>query len=239
MPNAFIEKLGRRDTLSEAEKEALERISTRTRTCRFGDVIVRQDEHLSESTVLVDGFAGRAKMLRNGRRQIVAVHVAGDFVDLHSFVLKRLDHSVVALTPCRLAAVRHSDLERITEDFPHLTRLLWLSTVIDGAIHRAWLAAMGRRSAVDQLAHFVCEMFLRLEVVGQTEGNRMVLPFTQPELGDILGLSSVHVNRVLQKLRGENFLRWQDQVITILDWPGLCRTAEFDPSYLSLQKEPR
>jgi CRP-like cAMP-binding protein len=239
MSNTLIQKLERRDTLSAAEREALERLTVRTQTYRFGETIVKQDEHLMESKVLQEGFAGRVKMMRNGRRQIVAVHITGDFVDLHSFVLKRLDHAIVALTPCRLASVDHADLQTITEQFPHLTRMLWLSTLIDGAMHRAWLAAMGGRSAAGQLAHFVCEMFVRLEMVGQTNGNSMVLPFTQPELGDILGLSSVHVNRVLQGLRGEGLLRWQDDVVTILDLPGLYRAAEFDPSYLSLQKEPR
>ena len=201
--------------------------------------MVREDEHYNECTLLLEGFAARVKTLRSGKRQIVSVHVTGDFVDLHSFVLKRIDHSIVALTPCRIANVAHQDLEAITENFPHLTRLLWLGTVIDGAIHRAWLAAMGGRSAAGQLAHFICEMFLRLQAIGHTDGSSMVLPFTQPELGDILGLSSVHVNRVLQGLRSDNLVRWQDQSITILNWDGLSRLAEFDSTYLSLQKERR
>lgn len=239
MTNPLIQKLDKRDPLSSEERAALERIIVRTRTCRFGEVVVHQDQHLDESTLLLDGFMARAVVLRNGKRQITAVHVTGDFVDLHSFLLKRLDHSVEALTPCTFAVVPHKDLEQITEKFPHLTRLLWLCTVVDGAIHRAWIAAMGRRSSAGHMAHFLCEMFLRLQVVGQVNDLSFRLPLTQIELGDILGLSSVHVNRTIQDLRARALVHWQDQVVTILDWDKLRQTAEFDPTYLSLQREPR
>ncbi|MDX7953304.1 Crp/Fnr family transcriptional regulator [Lichenihabitans sp. Uapishka_5] len=239
MANPLVQKLQHRDTLSAEEQAALEALSLDTRSFRVGETMVRQDEVQDRSTLLLEGFAARVRSTRSGKRQIVAVHLTGDFVDLHSFVLKRIDHSIEALTPCRIASVPHTALTAITERFPHLTRLLWLSTVIDGAVHRAWLAAMGSRSAAGHLAHFICEMFLRLQAVAQTEGQTMRLPFTQTEIGEILGLSSVHVNRTLQNLRAESLLRWQDGVITILDWAGLQRAAEFDPVYLSLQKEPR
>lgn len=239
MPNPLIQKLEQRDELSAAERDALEAIVLETRSYRFGEAMVRQGEPLRHSVLLLDGFAARVSATRSGKRQIVAIHVAGDFVDLHSFVLKRIDHSIEALTTCRVAIVPHAALKDVTERFPHLTRMLWLSTVIDGAIHRAWISAMGSRSAGGQFAHFICEMFLRLQSIGHTEGLTMRLPFTQAEIGEILGLSSVHVNRTLQNLRAENLLRWQDQVITILNWDGLQRIAEFDPVYLSLHKEQR
>lgn len=239
MPNPLVQKLERRDALSSEERAVLEDLTLDARSYRFGEVIVRRDDHLDHSCLLLDGFASRVRSTRGGKRQIVAVHVTGDFVDLHSFVLKRIDHAIEALTPCRIAMVPHATLAQITERFPHLTRLLWLSTVIDGAIHRAWLYAMGTCSAAGQFAHFLCEMFLRLQAIGQTDGPSMRLPFTQVEIGEILGLSSVHVNRTLQGLRADDLLRWQDQVITILDWDGLARVAEFDATYLSLTKEDR
>ena len=239
MANLLVQKLEQRDDLSPEEREALEAIVLETKTYRFGEYIVRQGETPDRSVLLLDGFAARVSATRLGKRQIVAIHVPGDFVDLHSFVLKRIDHGIETLTTCKVAIVPHAALRDITERFPHLTRLLWLSTVIDGAIHRAWLSAMGSRSAGGNFAHFICEMFLRLQSIGHTDGQTMRLPFTQAELGEILGLSSVHVNRTLQNLRAENLLRWQDQVITILDWEGLQRVAEFDPVYLSLKKEHR
>lgn len=239
MSNALIQKLEKRDELSAAERQALSGIIVRHRSCRAGDVIVLEDTTLTESTLLLEGFTARSKTLKDGKRQITAVQVTGDFVDLPSFVLKTIDHTIEALTPCRIANVSHKDLEIITEQFPHLTRMLWLTTVIDAAIHRAWLVSMGRRSSLGQIAHFVCEMYLRLQMVGQTEGTTLRLPFTQVELGDIMGLSSVHVNRVLQELRAQALLQWQGQLVTITDWDRLADAAEFDPTYLSLRREHR
>lgn len=235
MTNLLIQKLEKRDTLSEVERQALSSLVVRTRTCAAGEILVREDDVLSESTLVLEGFTARTKTLRDGKRQITAVHVSGDFVDLHAFLLKRIDHSIEALTPCTIAAVGHRDLERITEQFPHLTRMLWLSTTIDAAIQRTWLVAMGRRSSIAQMAHFVCEMFLRLQVIGRTEDLSFRLPLTQIELGDILGLSSVHVNRVLQDLRARDHLQWRDQTVTISNWDQLVHLAEFDPTYLSLE----
>jgi CRP-like cAMP-binding protein len=239
MSNPLVQKLESRDTLSTDERQALAAVIMRTRMFRAGELMIREDQVLTESTLILEGFAARTKTLRDGKRQITSVHIGGDFVDLHAFLLKKIDHSIEALTACTVAIVPHRELERITEQHPHLTRMLWLSTVIDAAVHRTWLVAMGRRSAAAQMAHFVCEMFLRLQVIGQTQDRRFRLPLTQMELGDIMGLSSVHVNRVLQDLRGRALLQWQEQVVTILNWDKLSELAEFDPTYLSMQKVSR
>ena len=182
---------------------------------------------------MLEGFSARYKLLANGRRQITALHVPGDFVDLHSFLLARMDHGVVALTPCRIGV----ELRVITDRYPNLTRLLWLTTLLDGAIHREWLVAMGRRSALGHTAHLICELFLRLKSIGRTEGNSMQLPITQAELGDTLGISTVHVNRVVQELRNQRLITWRGEKLTIDDWDGLREAAEFDPTYLHLGRQ--
>jgi CRP-like cAMP-binding protein len=239
MPNPLVLKLEQRDRLSDDEKRVLESAISRVRVVEADEDIVHEGEHTSESSLLLDGFAARYKIFSNGRRQITAIYVPGDFVDLHSFLLKVMDHGVLALTPCRVAVVPHPALERITDEHPHLTRLLWLSTLIDGAIHREWLTTMGRLSATAQMAHFICELFLRLKAVGRVDGNTIQLPLTQAELGDTLGLSTVHVNRVLQELRKEGLIRWQGDALTILDWERLEKVGEFTPTYLNLQHEHR
>lgn len=239
MPNPLVLKLEQRDQLSDEEKRVLESAITRVRVVEADEDIVREGDHPSESNLLLDGFAARYKIFSNGRRQITAIHVAGDFVDLHSFLLKTMDHGVLALTPCRVAVVPHATLEKITDEYPHLTRLLWLNTLIDGAIHREWLTAMGRLSATAHMTHFICELFLRLKAVGRTEGETIQLPLTQAELGDTLGLSTVHVNRVLQELRKEGLIRWQGDALTVLDWERLKAVGEFTSTYLSLQHEHR
>lgn len=239
MHNPLVLKLEQRDHLSEDERRVLENAISRVRVVEADEDIVHEGESPSESSLLLDGFAARYKIFANGRRQITAIHVAGDFVDLHSFLLKIMDHGVLALTPCRVAVVPHAVLERITGEHPHLTRLLWLSTLIDGAIHREWLNAMGRLSATANLAHFICELFLRLKIVGRTDGDTFQLPLTQAELGDALGLSTVHVNRVLQELRKEGLIRWQGDALTILDRERLENVGEFAPTYLHLQHRRR
>jgi CRP-like cAMP-binding protein len=239
MPNPLLLKLERRDQLSDDEKRVLEGAVSRVRVVEADEDIVREGDQPAESILLLDGFAARYKIFSNGRRQITAIHVAGDFVDLHSFLLKTMDHGVLALTPCRIAAVPHATLEKITDEHPHLTRLLWLSTLIDGAIHREWLTTMGRLSATAQMAHFICELFLRLRAVERAEGDTIQLPLTQAELGDTLGLSTVHVNRVLQELRKEGLIRWQGDALTILDWKRLEEVGEFTSTYLNLQHEHR
>ncbi|MXQ11902.1 Crp/Fnr family transcriptional regulator [Microvirga makkahensis] len=232
-------KLEQHDRLSDEEKRVLENAISRIRVVEADEDIVHEGDHPSESNLLLDGFAARYKIFSNGRRQITAIHVPGDFVDLHSFLLRAMDHGVLALTPCRIAVVPHTMLERITAEHPHLTRLLWLNTLVDGAIHREWLTAMGRLSATAHMAHFICELFLRLNAVGRTDGDTIQLPLTQAELGDTLGLSTVHVNRVLQELRKEGLIRWQGDALTILDWERLKTVGEFTPTYLNLQHEDR
>src|SRR5919199_345555 len=173
MLQALVTKLERRDQLSAEERRVLEGTVARVREVKADEDIVREGDQPSESSVMLDGFSARYKILSNGRRQITALHVLGDFVDLHSFLLGKMDHGVVALTPCRVGVVPHEELRAITDRYPHLTRLLWLNTLIDGAIHREWLLAMGRRSALGHTAHLICELFLRLQAVGQVDGNTM------------------------------------------------------------------
>jgi transcription initiation factor IIE alpha subunit len=121
----------------------------------------------------------------------------------------------------------------------HLGRLLWLSTLIDAAIHREWLVAMGRCPALNQIAHLVCELFLRLQAVGLTQGTSFKLRLTQTELGDVLGLSTVPVNRIIQQLRTDGLVTWREERVQVEDWARLQEVAEFDPPFLNLDNEPR
>ena len=202
-------------------------------------VLIRKGVELSESMLLLEGMLCRFKDLRDGRRQLLELHVAGDFADLHSFTLKRLDHNVMSLTLCRIATVAHDNLRRITEQHPHLARVYWFMTNMDAAIQREWTMSLGRRDAAARLAHLFCELYVRLEIVGLTRGHEFDCPLTQADIAEYVGLTPVHVNRTLQRLRREELIRFERQVLTILDWPGLQRAAEFDPSYLYLERIAR
>jgi CRP-like cAMP-binding protein len=234
----LIEKLARRDHLTDAERRALVVIMAPPRSVAARQDIVSEHDRPSHSTLLISGFAGRYVTLPDGRRQITEISVPGDFVDLHSLLMKQMDHGVVALTDATVANAPHDRLRRLTETHPHLTRLLWLDTVIDGAIHRQLIASMGRKTGLGQLAHLVAELYVRLEVVGLASELSYDLPLSQAVIGDALGLSAVHVSRLVGELRDRGILDWTQSRVTILSWPRLIAAGDFDPTYLRLQREP-
>jgi CRP-like cAMP-binding protein len=239
MIEKLLLKLRVRDEVSAAEEAALRAAPAEERDYPADRTFIREGQELDVSTLLVEGLVCRYKDLRDGSRQITALHVAGDFVDLHSFTLKRLDHNIMTLTPCRVALVPHPRLKEITETLPHLTRLLWFSTTLDAAIQREWELSLGRRTALAKTAHLFCELKVRLGVIGLATEAGYALPLTQAELGECLGLTAVHVNRTLRELRERGLVEFRDHEVKILDFTGLARVAEFKDNYLYLEKRPR
>lgn len=236
---ALILKLRKRDRLSDHEASVLCAAVERVEAIPAGRVMTSPGEPLTHSTLLIDGFVSRFKDLPDGQRQITEIHVPGDFADLHGYLLKRLEHHIGALTPVRVAYFPHAALTRISEQEPHLARLLWLSTLMDAALQRERILSVGRRSALGRIAHLFCELHARLEVVGQAGGRGFRFPVTQSDLADATGLTSVHVNRMLRQLRNERMMTFRGGMVEIHDRDGIERVAEFDRSYLFLASEPR
>jgi CRP-like cAMP-binding protein len=243
MENLLVERLIRnleaRDPLSDEEKRVLHDMISSVRDVAPNEDMVREGDRPAHSILLFEGFTCRAVVLSGGQRQITSIHIPGDFVDLHGFLLKVMDHSVTSLTACRIGLVPHATLREISEKHPHLTRLLWLGTLIDAAIHRRWITSLGRQSALAHIAHLLCEMFLRQKEAGITDGPVFRVPMTQVRLADALGLSTVHTNRVVREVRATGFVEWDGETATMKDFNGLAKLADFDPVYLSLQREPR
>jgi CRP-like cAMP-binding protein len=236
---ALLLKLRVRDVVGGEEEEVLRASVGEIRSHPAGRTLVRSGTTLSASTLLIEGIVCRYKDLADGQRQIMELHVAGDFVDLHGFLLKRLDHNIGAITPVRVALVPHDAIRGITETHPHLGRMLWFSTLLDAAIHREKILSIGRRSAVARIAQILCELLVRLRLVGLADEKGYALPLTQADLADVTGLTSVHVNRMLKRLRDEKLLTFRGGRVTISDWDGLQRLAQFDPTYLHLERRPR
>jgi len=232
-------KLLRRDELAEFELQALRESVSGTRDYLLDEMIVEAGQTVNQSNVLLEGLVCRAKDLSDGRRQIMEVHVPGDFIDLHSFLLKKLEHNLEALTPARIATVPHERVKIITERWPHLARMLWHSTLVDAALHREKILSVGRRSALSRLAHLFCELHVRFGVVEMVDGMSYALPLTQSQLADAAGLTQVHVNRTLRELRDRDLVVFRNGRVDILNWDGLVDVAEFDPAYLYLDKQPR
>jgi len=239
MIDSLLLKLRKRDTISPEEEEVLRDIIAEVEEVPARKTVVRRGEPLNRSILLLEGLMCRHKDLRDGGRQITALHVTGDFLDLHGFTLKQVDHDVMALSPCRIAYARHDDLTRLTETHPHLTRLLWFSTNLDAAIHREWEVSLGQRTGAARAAHLFCEVYTRLEIVGRLDGGAYALPMNQSELGECLGLTVVHTNRVLKELREQGLVQFGKGRVVIEDIEGLKAYAEFDPTYLYLDAVAR
>lgn len=239
MIDVHLSKLRKRDEISKEEAQAIAAAARDIRDIPADQYVVRRGVELTTSTLLLRGVVCRFKDMRGGQRQITELHVAGDFVDLHSFTLKRLDHDIISLTPCRIATVPHDQLRKITEKFPHFTRVYWFLTNLDAAIQREWTISLGRRSAIARVAHLFCELFIRLEIVVLTRGSSFDFPLTQTDIAECVGLTPVHVNRMLQELRRRNFIELENKHLTILDWNGLRQIGEFSDDYLYLERKAR
>ena len=237
--DAYIRKLRARDEVSAEEERAVRGAFTEIRDVPAYRTVIRAGEELSVSLLVADGILGRYKDLRDGQRQFSELHVAGDFADLHGFTLKRLDHSLLALTRCRIAVAPHERLQAITEAHPHLARLFWFSTNLDAAIHREWVLSMGCRTALARTAHLFCELQVRLAIVGLADEGGYELGLTQSALAECLGLTPVHVNRTLRALRERGLVEFRGGRVSIRDLAALRRAAEFDPAYLYLERRPR
>ncbi|HWT11884.1 MAG TPA: Crp/Fnr family transcriptional regulator [Allosphingosinicella sp.] len=235
----LLRKLRVRDEVSAREEEVLRSAIEHFETFRAGKTIIRTGALLNRSMLLIEGLVARYKDLSDGQRQIMEIHVPGDFTDLHGFPLKMLDHDIGSISEVTAGFVPHERLQRITEEEPHLTRLLWMSTLMDAAIQRERILSVGRRPAMGRIAHLMCELHVRFDAVGMTEGMTFPFPFTQMDLGDSTGLTSVHVNRMLRELREQGLLTFRGGRVTIHDWERLQAAAEFDPVYLHLDRRPR
>lgn len=199
-----------------------------------GESIVREGDRPQQSFVLLDGLACTFKLSARGDRQIMAVHVRGDLPDVQSLHLKVMDCSIGALSPCRIGLIEHSVLRKLSRESPAVAAALWRHTLIEAAIFREWVLNVGRRPALSRMAHFFCELVVRLHAAEKCHGLRCEVPLTQGALGDVLGLSLVHVNRTLMELRNAKLVELRGGVLEVLDWPGLVARGEFDPMYLHL-----
>ncbi len=220
--------------LTREERDVLESAISGTRVMRAGQIAVRQGREVDASTVLIEGLMTRHIDARDGRRHLVGIYLPGDFVDLHAYALKRLDHDVGALTDVTIGIVPHSALERIQTDYPHLTRRLWFLTLLDAAQHRQWVLRLASLNAIGRVAHFLCEMNARLAAIGRSDGERFDLPMTQVDIGEVCSLTNVHVSRVLRELRELGLCTMRASSVELHDVPRLAQLGNFDPHYLYL-----
>jgi CRP-like cAMP-binding protein len=236
----MVRKLAHWAEFDAADAAAILGLPHRTNIIPRNGYIAREGEETTHSCLLISGFAMRHKIVAEGERQILAIHMKGDVVDLQNAMLDVADHNVQALTDCRVALVSHGAIKRLALERPVVGMAMWTDTLADASVFREWVANVGRRDARTRIAHLLCELSLRLEVAGLGEATDYELPMTQEHIADCTGLTPVHVNRMLKLLEGENLIaRRTSRSISIGDWARLAKAGDFDSTYLHLREEER
>jgi CRP-like cAMP-binding protein len=236
MDSPLARKLSSFIDLAPEEVARLDALSRSVRRYGAGKNLIKEGDRPEFVFLLVDGWAYRYKVLPDGRRQILAYLIPGDLCDIHIFILKEMDHSIGLLSNAQVAAIPKQAMLDLIHEHPRIGEALFWSTLVDEGVLREWLVNLGQRDAFQRIAHLFCEMWLRMCQVGLTEGGEFSLPLTQEQLGDTMGLTSVHVNRVLQRMRAEGLISLSSKNLVIHDIDRLKQIAQFDPNYLHLER---
>jgi len=233
----LVRKLESIVSLTEDEKRALADLPMQVMTLRGDQDIVREGDRPSRCCLFLEGIGCTYKVTADGRRQIVAFNIPGSIPDLQSLHLETLDTSVSTLEPCTVGFIRHEAVQDLCDRYPRIAAAFWRKALIDAAVYREWVINIGQRDAYKRMVHLLCEMVVRLNAVGLASENTCELPITQSELGDALGITTVHVNRVLKQIRADDLVRTKGTVLTIPDWEALKQAGDFNPNYLHLREE--
>jgi CRP-like cAMP-binding protein len=239
MLSPFIQKLQHGTALTSDDCRVLESVVSAPRVIGPRQDLIHEGDRPDDVHLVLEGFACRYKLLPNGERQIMAYLVPGDWCDLHIAILEEMDHAIATLSACKIVEIPRQTIRELTENHGRINRALWWASLVDEATLRQWLVNMGRRPADQQLAHLLCELLVRLQAVGLATENSYEFPVTQGELGDTLGISTVHVNRMLKQLRKDGLLTLQRHRLTILDLERLKEFAGFNSNYLHLTRSLR
>lgn len=229
----LLDKLRRRSTFSAEESDALLAIPHRASAIQPGAYLFRDGDVPQGYGVLLAGSLYRQKFARDGSRQILAVHLAGDLLGLDQGTLAAHDYSLQSLSRADVAFISHQAMLDLVVAFPNIAQALWRETIVDASIGREWFVNIARLSARGRVAHLICELATRQDAA-MLDDSTIDWPLTQEQLGDATGLTPVHVNRTLQAMRATGLISSQRHALTILDWAALRDAGDFNPAYLHL-----
>lgn len=232
MRNVFVDKLTGYGLLTPDDRAILDTLCQNSRRFPPRHDLIREGDEPGPVFVMINGWGCRYKLLPDGSRQILAFLMPGDFCDMHAGILREMDHSIATLTKAEVCTITRDRMEGLIEEHPRIAQAFWWTQLVDEGVLRAWIVSMGRRDSVQRLAHLICELYLRMRNIGLTDDNRCQMPLTQLVLADALGLTPIHVNRVLRKLREDNVMELHGGVLVLHDADHLARIAGFDDNYL-------
>lgn len=224
----MIRKLRLHSAISEIDMAALRSIVSRVKVVAAETTILSEGDAVIQCAVMLSGFSYRSKVSDNGKRQILSFHIAGDMPDLHGLFLRRIDHDVTTLSEARIGFIDHGALRSVIKDRLAIAEALWRETAIDAMLYREWIVNLGTKPAAARMAYLVAELRQRLSAVGFAADEQFDFPVTQSKLAEALGLSTVHVNRVLQAFRTKGILELRDQVVTLRDMERLVEIGGFN-----------
>jgi CRP-like cAMP-binding protein len=232
MANPLIKKLNGLAKLTAADTSALESATSRPRRYVARQDLIREGDETGPMFVMLEGWACRYKILPSGARQIMAFLMPGDACDLHIKLLEQMDHSIQAITTAMVATVTRAEMQALMDGHPNVASAMYSAQLVDEGIMRAWIVSMGRRSSRERVAHLICELYLRARSIGLARDGELALPLSQLVLADALGMTAVHINRILKELRLAGAMSLKRGSVTILDPGKLVQIAGFDENYL-------
>jgi CRP-like cAMP-binding protein len=230
-----VRRLESRVRLDAQDRAGIHALPITNRTLEPAAYMVREGESVDVCILLLSGFAYRHKITGDGQRQILSVHMPGEFLDLQNSLLGLADHNVQALTRCEVAVVPVAALRKLADERPQVGKAMWIDTLIDAAIFREWIVNVGRRDSISRLSHLLCEFALRLEAADLARDRRYELPMTQEQLADCTGLTPVHVNRVLKELGRLGLISRDKRSVEIVEWDRLQQIGDFNTRYLHME----
>ena len=235
----LVTKIRTRSALTDADVRAIERLPATARTYEAPGYIVREGMTAPRfCSFILSGFAIRQKLTADGHRQIVGINLPGDIVDLQHLLLAQADHNVQALTRVETLDLDRTALQDVALRFPNIGRALWTDALIEASIHREWILNIGRRDARRRVAHLLCEFALRITAAGLKGEGGYELPMTQEQLGDAVGLTSVHINRTLKSLAADGVMQRDRRHVSFHDWEKVRAVGDFSALYLHLDQKP-
>lgn len=235
----LVRKLETSSPLPFEEREQLLRLPLTLKRFEGGQDIVSEGERTKQCCLVSEGLVCRYKIVGDGQRQILSLHLPGDIPDIHSLLVEQMDHNLGTLTPATVGFIPHEAVKALTRSYYRIAEAFWRETLVEASIYREWMVGIGRRSAPSRIAHLFCEFITKMTAIGLSDGVTCELPLTQSEIADALGLSTVHMNKKLREIRQAGLVRVRSSRLTILDWNGLCELAEFDPNYLHLRRSSK
>ena len=235
-PNALVRRLSNVTHLNAKQVRDLDHLCRDVRRTAAKQDIIREGERTEHVHLIVEGWAASYKVLPDGSRQILSFLIPGDFCDLHVSLLDGIDHGIVALSPCKVAYIESSAIDALAARDDRLARALCWTTLVDEGVLRTWIANVGRREAYERIAHLLCEVYDKMKLVGLVQHHKLPLPLTQADLADATGLTAVHVNRVLQRLRSASLIQLAHGSLTVPDLPALARAGGFTANYLHAKR---